>query len=71
MHRLYTGNRKISVENITYYLLKYVQNINKISLNQIILYHLVGHNLVQLLYNWWPSAMFQIIKYRNSSTKTI
>ena len=28
MYSLYTGKRKISVENITFYLLKYVQNIN-------------------------------------------
>ena len=27
MYCLYTGKRKISVENITFYLLKYVQNI--------------------------------------------
>ena len=45
MYCLYTGKRKISVENITFYLLKIVQNINNSSLNSIILYHLVGHNL--------------------------
>ena len=27
MYCLYTGKRKISVENITFYLLKYMQNI--------------------------------------------
>ena len=44
-----TGKRKILVANITVYLLKSVQNIIKIPLSKIILYHLVGHNLVQWL----------------------
>ena len=41
----------LSGDNKTFYLLKYVQNINKSSLNEIILYHFVDHNLVQLLYD--------------------
>ena len=51
MYCLYTGKRKISEENIAFYLLKSVQNINNSSSNLIIVYHLVGHNMVQLLYN--------------------
>ena len=31
MYCLYTGKRKISVENITFYVLKSVQNINKLA----------------------------------------
>ena len=42
-----TGKRKISVEKITFYLLKGVHNINNSSWNKIILYGLVGQNLVQ------------------------
>ena len=71
MYCLYTEKRKISVENITFYLLKSVQNINNISWNKIILCHLIGHNLVQLLHNWWSSWMFLIIKYRNNNTKIV
>ena len=33
MYSLYTGKRKISVKNITFYLLKSVQNINNSSWN--------------------------------------
>ena len=51
MYCLYTGKREISAENITFYFLKSVQNINNSSLNKMILYDLVGHNLVQLIYN--------------------
>ena len=47
MYCLYTGKRKISVENITFYLWKIVQNIKNSSRNSIIVYHLAGHNLVQ------------------------
>ena len=41
MYCLYTGKRKISVENITFYLWKSVQNIKNKSWNYILLYHLV------------------------------
>ena len=45
MYCLYTGKCKITEENITFYLLKSVQNINNSASNLIIVYHLVGHNL--------------------------
>ena len=71
MYYLYTGKRKLSVENITFYLWKSVQNIKNSSWNLIILYHFVGHNLAQWLYNWWPCWMFPMNKYRNSNTKIV
>ena len=71
MYWLYTGKHNISVENIPFYLWESVQIIKNSSWNYIIVYHLEGHNLVQWLYNWWPSWMFLINKYRNSNTKTI
>ena len=52
MYCLYTGkNAKFQWKVSHFYLLKSVQNINNSSGNYIILYCLVGHNLVQLLYD--------------------
>ena len=48
-----------------------VQNNNNSSLNLIILYHVVDHNHVRWLYNWWLSWNFFITKYWNSNTKTV